>query len=179
MRILPGVATMLMTILPISAGQARDDAFVPGTITVVVDDPGGSPPVDAIFDEAVRHALLVANFVVLPGSGHGRYIARLSISHRSLGVVETRVGREPAQAGGASLSFGLASHTSELPQLAETKLDVRIFRNGAAPVVWHGAALTTAIDGTVSGQPSVVARKLADALFRQFPMTSDTPIAVP
>jgi hypothetical protein len=177
MRVLPSLVAALAFILPATA-QAADSAPVPGTITTSVDDPGGSS-IDAVFDDAVKQALLAAHFMVLPGQGHGRYVAVLSVTHRGLGVVRTPAPGQSASVSGAAVSVGLSSHKWDLQELAETRLEVRIFRRGEAQPAWHGAALTTAIDNTVSGQPSMVAQKLANALFRQYPKTSDTPIGVP
>jgi hypothetical protein len=178
MRVLPSLAAALTFMIP-GVALAADSAPVPGTITTSVDDPDGATPINAVFDDAVKQALLAAHFMVLPGKDHGRYVAVLSVSHRGLGVVRTPATGQSASVTGAAVSVGLSSHKWDLQELAETKLEVRIFRRGEAQVAWHGAALTTAIDNTVSGQPSVVAQKLANALFRQYPMTSDTPIGVP
>jgi hypothetical protein len=178
MRALSGLFVALASLLMASGGLARASAPTPGTITTSADD-GRDSPVDGIFDDAVQRALLNANFQVLPGTDHGRYIARFSVMHRGLGVVTSRAKPQSAEVAGAGLNVGLPSHKSELSGLSEIRLDVRIFRRDTAQMVWHGSAITTGIEATGTDQPAFVARKLAEALLRQFPRSSDTPIAVP
>jgi hypothetical protein len=181
MRILTILAAMLATAAQ-APGPQDGAALTPGTITVELAAGQGDPPAAAqLFVDAVSDALTDAHFLILPGVGHGRYIARVAVTRQARGSVASEAGGGSGglTMSGARLGVELPSSKTQLAGLVVTRLDVRIVRRDIDQTVWSGSASTAQVEGTPAGALPVVAGKLADALIRRFPEKFDGPIAIP
>lgn len=173
MRAFPKMAAIMLgaTLLsPASFAQAPSSR---GTITVEPSD-SRVPPA---FTDAVRTALGDVGFLALPGSGHGRYIARISVAQQTRGLTTTDPAEAPshAAAGDSGMQFKveLPSHKTDLDSLVVTELTVRIVERNGMKTIWTGSALTA---GAASAS---VADKLAQAVIRRYPAPTPSPIPVP
>lgn len=156
-------------------------AVTPGTVSI---DPVTPPTLPAetsrLFDDAVRRAMIRARFTPLPGQGHGRYVASVTVTRTSRGVVTA--GRPAAPPPLASLngSVSLALPAGDrLSDLVVTELTVVIARRDDPTVRWSGSAVTARVTGTRAGATELVAQTLADAAIGQFPYQADSAISVP
>jgi len=156
-------------------------ALTPGTVEVqVVDEQHQHPALDQTVAAAVGDALTDARFLVLPGEGHGRYIARVTVTQEARGAVaaDTRSGGGVTLAGGR-LGVSLPSSKTQLSGLVVTRLDLDLVARDSGAVVWHGSGSTAQVQGTAAGAPAAVVKKLADAVIGRFPQPMDEPVAVP
>lgn len=109
--------------------------------------------------------------------------------------------RDQSNAGGSGVSVGVGGGTGgyrsgggigvgvglDLSRLFRgaprdavlTTLSVRIARRGDSLALWEGRAETVVRDGTAAAQTEMVAARLADALFRDYPGRSGETITVP
>lgn len=180
MRILPALAFLLLFTGPVAAAQEPPS---PGTISVeIADDAPDQPANAAIFADAVKVALLDARFLTLPATGHGRYIARATVTHVTQGTATAPVAASRSQADvsnwGAHLTVPLRSKNRVVQSLVRTQLNVDIVRRDTGQSVWRGSALTVQAEGEAGSSPAV-AGKLAGAVMRQFPDSSSAPVTVP
>lgn len=174
--------TMMMGAALIAAALQQsggDTALTPGTVSIeTVDAQPPQPALEGVFAQAVGEALTDAQFLILPGQGHGRYIARVAVSQQARGTVASR-GKNggPVVGGGvASVSLG---RTSQFSGLVVTRLDVSLVERSDGHVAWSGSASTAQVTGTPAGATPAVAAKLAKAVIGRFPQRMDEPIAVP
>jgi hypothetical protein len=165
-----------------AAAPAQESApLTPGTVSVeVVDAQRQHPALDQMYVQAVGDALTDANFLILPGEGHGRYIARVTVTQEGRGGVAA----DSRSGGGARLSGGrlgvsLPSTRTQLSGLVVTRLDVSLALRETGQIVWSGSASTAQVQDTAAGAPATVAGKLAAAVIRRFPEKTTEPIAVP
>jgi hypothetical protein len=178
MRALPTITATLLSATLLPAMAAAQESPSRGTITVEpADERPDQVRVDLSFADAVRKALLDANFLALPGSGHGRFIARISVVQRTRGLATTDPAEAPshASAGDWAVRFHatLPSHKTDLDTLLVTQLTIRIVERDGMKTIWSGSALT-------AGAASIdVADKLAEAVIRRYPTPTPSPIPVP
>jgi len=166
------------------AGQASGDgqpALTPGTVSIeVVDAQHQHPALDQLFAGAVGDALTDANFLILPGQGHGRYIARVTVAQEARGAVAADSGAgSGVTLGGGRLGVSLPSNATQMAGLVVTRLQVDLTLRETGRTVWTGRATTAQVQGTAAGAPAAVAAKLAAAVIRRFPAKADEAIAVP
>lgn len=170
-------AAAAMTAMP-AAAQAQA-AHSRGTISVEPGDEGGWKQADLPFANAVRKALGKADFLALPGTGHGRYVARITVMREAHGLVafDPREAPSQASAGDWAVRFRvtLPSRKTDLDALVVTRLTVDILERADMKPVWSGSALTAAADGA----SAAVADKLAEALIRRYPTPLRGPLPVP
>ncbi|MGN6278544.1 MAG: hypothetical protein ACTHM8_07460 [Sphingomonas sp.] len=174
--------TVMIGAALIAAGmqQAGGDAtLTPGTVTVeVIDTQKQHPALDHMVAETVGDALTDANFLILPGEGHGRYIARVTVSQEARGTVATKSGGGGAVFGGTSASVSLG-HSAHLSGLVVTRLDLDLVARESGATVWHGSGSTAQVEDSAAGAPAAIVKKLAKAVIGRFPQRMDEPIAVP
>lgn len=181
MRILTILAAV--SAMAAQAPGAQDGAaLTQGTITVeFAGGQGASSPASQPFVDAVSDALTDAHFLILPGEGHGRYIARVAVVRQARGSVASgsAAGSGSVNVIGGRLGVALPSSKTQLAGLVVTRLDVQIARRDTDRVVWSGSASTAQVEGTPAGALPAVAGKLADALIRRFPERTEGTIAIP
>ncbi|TPG41116.1 hypothetical protein EAH79_08345 [Sphingomonas koreensis] len=178
------LTAMVILAAQAAAGNSATTDWTPGTIDVeLAPQPDEAGAADQAFADAVSSALAAANFMPLPGHGHGRYVADVTVTRRAGGAVTSDADEPPATADAGDwtvrLGVTLPSRKTQLHGLIVTQLDVHIRLRGADRPIWSGSAMTAQVDGTRAGAPAAVAGKLADALIPQFPNTIEGTIAVP
>jgi hypothetical protein len=173
---LAAVATLIQ--LPVAASVVK-----PGTIAIVAgSNPTTPPAITKTFTDAVQRTFLRTPFLPLPDANHSLYVATVDVSQTQRGVV--RSGKEksdrPAMAAGlGGLSLTLPSGKDQLHGLIVTRLEVTVSLRRDNHVVWTGQATTVRASGTRTGDPSVVATALSDALLTWFPRQLPGPLSVP
>lgn len=172
---------LLMIGMAIAAGlpQMADQhpALTPGTVTVELAD-AKQRAIEPVAIDAVSEALTDAGFLILPGEGHGRYVAQVTIEQEGRGPVTTKSKGAGALFGGGVASISTPS-PAQLNGLVVTRLTLDLATREDGARVWHGAASTAQVQGTAAGASAAVAKKLADAIIRRFPQPMDQPISVP
>ncbi len=158
-------------------------AVRPGTIAIVATaNPTTTPAVTKTFTDAVQRTLLRTPFLPLPDANHSLYIAKVAVSQTQRGVVQSgndRSDRPGMAAGLGGLSLTLPSGKEQLHGLIVTRLEVTVSLRRDNHVVWTGEATTVRANGTRTGDPSVVAAALSDALLTWFPRQLPGPLSVP
>lgn len=155
----------------------------PGTIAIVAaDNATTSPAITKTFTDAVQRTLLRTSFLPLPDANHSLYVAKVEVSQTQRGVVRSgneRSGRPAMAAGLGGLSLTLPSGKDQLHGLIVTRLGVTVSLRRDSHIVWAGEATTVRVSGTKTGDPSVVAAALSDALLTWFPRQLPGPLSVP
>jgi hypothetical protein len=155
----------------------------PGTIAIVAADSSTtSPAIARTFTDAVQRTLLSTPFLPLPDPNHSRYVAKVEVSQTQRGVVRAgndRSDRPGMAAGLGGLSLTLPSGKDQLRGLIVTRLKVTVSLRRDNHVVWTGQATTVRASGTRTGDPSVVATALSDALLTWFPRQLPGSVSVP
>lgn len=173
MRAFPIIAAMLLGAASLPVASTAQEPPSRGTISVEPTD----NRVPSSFADAVRRALGDADFLALPGAGHGRYIAQISVTQQNRGLATTDPAEAPsrASAGDWAVRFHatLPSHKTDLDSLVVTELTVRIVERNGMKTLWTGSALTA---GAASAD---VADKLAETVIRRYPTPTPSPIPVP
>jgi len=82
-------------------------------------------------------------------------------------------------AGHGGLSLTLPSRKGQLHGLIVTRLEVIVSLRRDNRVVWRGQATTVRASGTRTGDPSVIAGTLSDALLTWFSRQLPGPLSVP
>jgi hypothetical protein len=163
---------------PVSASVVK-----PGTIAIVAaDSRTTSPAITKTFTDAVQRTLLRTPFLPLPDQNHSLYVAKVEVSQTQRGVVRSgndRSDRPGMVAGLGGLSLTLPSRKDQLHGLIVTRLKVTVSLRRDSDVVWTGQATTVRASGTRTGDPSVVAAALSDALLAWFPRQLPGPLSVP
>ncbi|PTW47321.1 hypothetical protein C8J25_10336 [Sphingomonas faeni] len=174
------LSTLAATLMqsPVAASVVK-----PGTIAIVAaDSPTTSPAVTKTFTDAVQRTLLRTPFLPLPDANHSLYVAKVEVSQTQRGVVRSgndRSDRPGVAAGFGGLSLTLPSGKDQLHGLIVTRLKVTVSLRRDSHVVWTGQATTVRASGTRTGDPSVVAAALSDALLTWFPRQLPGPLSVP
>lgn len=171
-------AGSVLTQSPVAVSAVR-----PGTIAIVARaNATTSPAVTKIFTDAVQRALLRTSFLPLPDANHSLYVAEIEVSQTQRGVVRSgndRSDRSGMAAGLGGLSLTLPSGKDQLRGLIVTRLEVTVSLRRDSRVVWTGQATTVRPSGTRTGDSSVVAAALSDALLTWFPRQLPGPLSVP
>lgn len=178
-----------MYVLHLSAAAAlmqspvATTAVRPGTIAIVAAESSTtSPAITRTFTDAVQRTLLRTSFLPLPDPNHSLYVAMVEVSQTQRGVVRSgndRSDRPGMAAGLGGLSITLPSKKNQLHGLIVTRLKVTVTLRRNNHVVWTGQATTVRASGTRTGDPSVVATALSDALLTWFPRQLPGPLSVP
>ena len=178
MYVLPLAAAAAMMQSPVATTAVR-----PGTIAIVAADSSTtSPAITRTFTDAVQRTLLRTPFLPLPDLNHSLYIAKVEVSQTQRGVVRSgndRSDRPGMAAGLGGLALTLPSGKDQLRGLIVTRLKVTVSLRRDNHVVWTGQATTVRASGTRTGDPSVVATALSDALLTWFPRQLPGPLSVP
>ena len=162
---------------PSGGGQA---ALTPGTVSIeVTDEQHTHPALDQMVADTVGNAFNHANFLVLPGAGHGRYIARVTVTQDVRGTVATSRPSSGVDLGGGRLGVALPTRGTQLSGMAVTRLDLDLVAREGGESVWHGSASTAQVQDSAAGAPAAVIEKLANAVIARFPERMDGTIAVP
>lgn len=139
-----------------------------------------------LYADAVRSALAAQGFVAADPGASAPLVARFTLTRA---VRETEPARAPVTiglggggfgggvGGGANVGFGVGKTRAREAYISELRVQIR--RGAASEVIWEGRAQHQADTRSPDAQPPVVARKLADALFRGFPGESGRTITVP
>jgi len=174
--------SLLIMAVPLQVSPAAaHDAASRGTVSVaVVSDGEGDSAARQASGEAVAAALSDAGFLVLPGSGAGRYFATITVRHERRGSVTTptTVPGPATNLGqwGARLNVTLPSAKQVVRDLVVTRLTVTITARRGDEKPWSGTAVTAKAD---DGRSGVVVRRLATALISRFPQVLAGPLSVP
>jgi hypothetical protein len=178
MHVLLFAAAAALVQSPVAASVVK-----PGTIAIVAaDSPTTSPAITKTFTDAVQRTLLRTPFLPLPDANHSLYVAKVEVSQTQRGVVRSgndRSDRPGMAAGPGGLSLTLPSRKDQLHGLIVTRLEVIVSLRRDSRVVWRGQATTVRASGTRTGDPSVVAAALSDALLTWFPRQLPGPLSVP
>lgn len=95
--------------------------------------------------------------------------------------------RSPVSVGGAAstgsygsgFGLGIGIDLSGPPKpVVASRLTIRLSRAGDVSPLWEARAETAAKQGTAAAQPAAVSRRLADAVFRDFPGKPGSTISV-
>jgi hypothetical protein len=176
-----GVRTGVIAALMVSAPALAEGER--GTITVE-PLPVEAAPAEAreAFSGAVAAALLEAGFLALP-HGHGRYVARMTVSRTPKGIVTGPVGKSGSTAvlgsWGGGVQVPLPTGKKALRTLFVTELVIEIAPRGSAGHVWRGEALTVKAEGSAGDAPEALATDLARAALRSYPQVVGQAVAVP
>ncbi|MGK6320850.1 hypothetical protein [Sphingomonas sp. DT-204] len=190
MGLLTMLAAAAAALAPVQAADVPSPTtLTPGTVSVELPAGSGGKPTaaDQVFADAVEQALIDKGFTALPGAGHGRYVASVTVTRAARGAVTSDAPVDGASATsgglgrgvGATLGVTLPSNTSRVGSLMSTELQVRISRRGETKPAWEGRAVTAQVGGTRNDAPATVAPKLAQALFRNFPGETNLSVSVP
>lgn len=175
------IAVTLAQVAPTASNGAVAAQMLPGT--VVVQSENSDYDLVEPFEVAVQNALEHNDFLVLPGTEHSRYVARIDVTRKRLGLATsdgkeakptTRIGN---WGGGAQIT--LPSAKREVHDLVLTTLTITIGPRNSEKAAWSGIASTAQIDGTSRGDPQNVGVKLATAILAQFPAPFRSPLTVP
>ncbi|WP_188056152.1 DUF4136 domain-containing protein [Sphingosinithalassobacter sp. CS137] len=134
-----------------------------------------------LYADAVAAELARIGYVPATDSATSDYIAGVAFTRAPIGVLRERPPVSIGLGGGSGglfggLNFGIGGGNREL---IVSELWVQLRRRSDNTVVWEGRAQAEAVDGAATAQPSAVAQRLADALFRGFPGESGITITVP
>lgn len=159
--------------------------------TVFVEPaPGGDPKSleYGAYAAAVTAELQRVGYVATDSLGQSLYVAVIDVQR---GVRIDPVGqRSPITIGvgggtggfgsgvGGGVSFGLGGRRGG-QEIEGTQLSVVLKRRGDQQVTWEGRARAEARSGTPAAQTDLIAGRLANALFRDFPGESGRTISVP
>lgn len=171
---------MLFAPLMLSSAVAAGPmpGLVPGTVSVALSEAAaGGADAEQPYADAVGQALGEANFTVMPGPDHSRYLARVAVSHEGRGVVTTKgqKGRPAALigAGGPAVVLPFGAAKLQLRDLVATTLTITLVSRVDRRQVWSGSAVTVQVDG------AAVPVRLARAVVATFPQTLASPVSVP
>ncbi|GAA0660129.1 hypothetical protein FHT00_002883 [Sphingomonas insulae] len=181
MLILEGLAAVAAIVAGTDSPPAAA-TLAPGTVAIApAAGPALSSEAARVFDDAVQRAMLRARFTPLPGQGHGRYAASVTVTRTSRGVVaaEGRPAPPPLANLNGSVSVALSPGGERLSDLVVTELKVVLSRRGDARPVWSGSAVTARVTGNRTGGIDLVAQTLADAVMAQFPRQAAGPVSIP
>ncbi len=167
--------------------RADQAAFAPGSYTIDAASPYAPQGLEgAVWTQAVARELDRLGFARENGS-RATYSVKVT---QSRGMIDPAMGgrRSPVSVGvggstgsygsGVGLGIGIDLSGPPKPRIGND-LSVQILRNSDKAVMWEGRASTTVKQGTPAAEPSAVAAKMAEALFKGFPGESGKSIRVP
>ena len=167
--------------------NAAAQPIAPGTVSItsIADETGGSLLEQRTYDAAVMRELQRVGFADAgTGKTASEYVVRVSVEQAR---VEKLTGRGPVSVGvgggtggyGSGVGVGLGFNLGGAPKdLIATQMFVRIARRSNDDVVWEGRANMEAKEGSAASQPALMASKLAQALFQDFPGQSGSTVTV-
>ena len=174
------MAIHLSGFLVVAALLQASAALTPGTISVEIAADEAIPgDLGERVDDAIQREFLDAEFTALPRPGASRYVAAAVIRRDARGAVTINGREAKPQIGATALSVQLPSRKREMHGLTVTELSVTIRRRGDPAILWSGSVMTAQVEGSRDDTPSVLASKLVNALFRDFPAQPEGPISVP
>ncbi len=160
---------------PIARGQIAVEPGIPAD--------RNSPEFQAYADIVARE-LARLGFVEAPGLATSEQVAVVSVergtregmrrSGLTIGIGAGSFGYHGGVGGGVSVPVGGRRPN----EIAATRLVVQIKRRSEGTVIWEGRAETAAPTGSPAAQPADTVRRLAAALFRDFPGVSGRTITV-
>jgi hypothetical protein len=166
-------------------GQALEK----GTIFVEPAPGGDSKSLEfGAYAAAVTAELQRVGYVATDSLGQSLYVAVIDVQRGTR--ADPVGGRSPVTIGigggtggwgggvGAGLSFGLGGKRGG-KDIESTQLSVVLKRRGDQQVMWEGRARGEARSGAPAAQTDLIAGRLANALFRDFPGESGRTISVP
>ncbi|MHA6721338.1 DUF4136 domain-containing protein [Sphingomonas sp. RS6] len=151
--------------------------------TVVVEPMSGAMDVSPeyqLYADAVKAELERLGYVPATSDRPAGYLATVSFTRTSRGVIQDPPpvsiglgggsfsgGRRGGGVGiGGDVSFGVGK--GKRREILVSQLWVQLRRRAGESVIWEGRAETTGV-GTKENQPAATARRLAAALFKDFP----------
>ena len=190
---LAGVGALMlggcMTAAPVKVTRFHLGAPIERAAILVAPDPAAtnvSGLEAGIYADALRTALTGQGFGVADAGSATPLVAQFLLTRT---VRETAPAQAPVTiglgggsfgggvGGGASVGFGVGKRRAREAYVSEMRVQIR--RGAGGDVIWEGRAQHQADTRSPDAQPPVVARKLADALFRGFPGESGRSITVP
>ena len=167
--------------------RADQVSFAPGSYVIDAANPYSPQGLEgAVWTEAVARELDRLGFARDNGS-RTAYTVKVT---QSRGMIDPamRGRRSPVSVGmggstgsyGSGVGLGIGIDLSGPPKpRVGNDLSVQILRRSDNLVVWEGRASSIVKQGTPAAEPSAVAAKMAEALFRGFPGESGKSIRVP
>ena len=167
--------------------RADQVSFAPGSYVIDAANPYSPQGLEgAVWAEAVARELDRLGFTRDNGS-RTAYTVKVT---QSRGMIDPamRGRRSPVSVGvggstgsyGSGVGLGIGIDLSGPPKpRVGNDLSVQILRRSDNIVVWEGRASSVVKQGTPAAEPSAVAAKMAEALFRGFPGESGKSIRVP
>ena len=165
---------------PIARGQIAVEPLLPGD--------RGSLEFQS-YASIVGAELARVGFTEAPGLAASEQVAVVSVERASregasrgsglsigLGLGGGSFGRGGGVGGGGGVSFPVGRARANL--IDATRLVVQIKRRSDSTVVWEGRAETSARSGTPAAEPANAVRKLAAAMFADFPGESGRTVNV-
>ena len=136
--------------------------------------------------EAVSAELARLGFRLAPGISKSELVAVVDVRQQSRQDYDSGSGMSVGIGGGSggygsgvgvggSISFPIGSKSKEL---VLTEMSVQLKRRSEGTMVWEGRARTEARSGTPYAAPSATTRRLATALFKDFPGQSGQVVTV-
>lgn len=171
----PTEATRFHAGVPIGRGQIDVEPF---------DTPGGRGPDYPAYAQAVAQELNRLGWATARGAGPADQVAYVAVEHGSFEGYQ----RSPVSVGvGGStggwhsgVGLGVGFPLGGGPRyLTATTLNVRIVRRADRSTLWEGHSRAIARDNAPGAASPMLAQRLADALFRDFPGESGRTIRVP
>ena len=170
-------ARMMLALLSSLSAAPVSAAAPTGTVVVTLAGAqGDGAAADQPFADAVGQALGEANFTVMPGADHSRYIAQVSVMREPRGQVAVKAPRGKSGAslvGGPALVVPLGSGGTRMRDLTTTRLTIRLIARDERRPVWSATAVTVAIDAAATPI------KLARAAVATYPQILSQPVSVP
>lgn len=161
---------------PVARGQIAVEPFAV---------PGSSGPEFNLYAAAVERQLARLGWTVAGTAGQSEQVALVGVE---TGSYEAPPRRSPVSVGvgggtggygsgvGVGVGFNLGGRRTG--EVVTTTLQVRIKRRSDGTVFWEGRALDRVRSGSDAAQPALIAERLAEALFRDFPGESGRTISV-
>lgn len=158
-----------------------------GTVAVVAANPGDENSLEfRTTANAVRAALTRAGFTPIDDRASGAQYEAVVEQWRE--TFAPAAARSPVSVGvggstgsfGSGVGLGIGINLSGKPKpVVATRMRVQLRRADDKVVFWEGRAETQAREGSPAAQPGLIAGRLAEALFKDFPGQSGESITVP
>ena len=135
--------------------------------------------------EAVSAELARRNFRLAPGVSRSELVAVVDLMQRSR--MDTN-GQSPVSVGigggsygggvglGGGISFPIGKPRSR--EVVQSELSVQLKRRSEGTVIWEGRARSEVRGGTPEASPEAIVRRLAAAMFKDFPGESGRTVTV-
>lgn len=160
--------------------------FARGDVAVEPRDPTQANSLEfRNWAEAVSAQLARLNFRLAPGVAKSELVAVVDVLYASrsdmdqgspvsVGIGGGSFGRSVGVGGGVSFPIGKPRSR----EIVGTELSVQLKRRSDGTVMWEGRARGEARSGTPAAEPSAMTRRLAAALFSDFPGESGKVVTV-